>query len=392
MKTIFSIYSEKEVEDILKKISILFENKKSDKEIIDKNRAEFIEELLSIAKARKRASESKSKYLDLLYFNEEDLRFSTPKDIAGYRAKRLKCSKIVDLCSGIGSQSIAFSRTCKKVLAIELDERKVKYAEMNDKSKKIKFLCSDVLSHEAIQAVKDFSPDIIFCDPERMEEEKERSIDSITPNIKKIIETYSKIAPNLCIEVPPQIALEKLNGIGGFEAEYLSYNNKLNRLDLYFGNLKKSGISVADVSGARIEKSQAAAENASFPSKYIYEVSTAITKAGLENEFAILINAEILSTEKNKLILTSNEASKTQESKAFSKVYRVLGFSDNFKELIRILKNNRVGKVILKKSISPQDYWQERKKYEKSLFGKKEACLFSIKPNNKDIEIIADES
>jgi len=393
MKTIFDTYSEKEIEDILRKISLLLENKK-DKEIIEKNKIEFIEELLSIAKARKRASESKSKFLDLKYFNEEDLRFSTPKDVADYRSKKLRCSRIVDLCSGIGSQSVSFLKTCKNVLAVEIDERKIKYAEMNDKSKRIKFLCGDILSENIIEEVRKFKPDVIFCDPERLEEEKERSLESITPNLKKIIEIYSKV-PNLCVEVPPQIEKEKLKELeesGEFEAEYLSYNNKLNRLDLYFGELKKTEVSVADVSGAKIEKSnQAKAKTASLPSKYIYEVSTAITKAGLENEFALLMNAEILSTEKNKLILTSDEASKTSEAKAFSKIYRVLGFSENFKYTIQILKNNRIGKVVLKKNVSPENYWQERKKYEKSLLGKKEACLFSIKFQGKEVEIIAEE-
>ncbi len=390
MKTIFSIYLEKGIEDILKKISILLEKKVSDKEVIEKNKVEFIEELLSIAKARKRASESKSKFLDLTYFNEEDLRFSTPKEVADYRAKKLKCNKIVDLCSGIGSQSISFSKNCKNVLAIELDEKKVKYAEMNDKNKKIKFVVGDVLSKEIIKEVKEFAPDIIFCDPERLEEEKERSLDSIKPSIKKLIEIYSKITPNICIEIPPQIELEKLKEFGSFEAEYLSYNNKLNRLSLYFGSLKKCDVSVADVSGTRIEKTNNKAKIAVFPSRYLYEASSAITKAGLENELALSINAEILSKEKNRLLLTSNEASNIREAKVLSKIYKVLGFSDNFKEIIKILKINKIGKVILKKNIRPENYWQERKKYEKLLSGKKEACLFSVKCKNKEIEIVGE--
>ena len=393
MKTIFSSHSEKQIEDILKKISILLDNKVSDKEILEKNKIEFIEELLSIAKARKRASESKYKSLNLQYLNEDDLRFSTPKDLANYRAKRLKCNKIADLCSGIGSQAIAFSQVCKEVLAIEINERKIEYAKANDKRKKVKFIVGDILSEKIIKSIKEFTPDIIFCDPERMEEEKERTLESINPNIKKIIEIYSKITPNLCIEVPPQINQGILIPLGTYEAEYLSYNNKLNRLDLYFGELKKAEVSVADISGARIEKSSKApkAKAAVFPSEYIYEVSTAITKAGLENEFAQSINAETLGTEKNKLLLTSNEASKTKEAKAFSKTYRVLGFSDNFKNIIQTLKNNKIGKVILKKSVPPENYWQERKKYEKFLHGKKEACLFSVKSNNKEIEIVAEE-
>jgi NADH:ubiquinone oxidoreductase subunit C len=397
MKTLFDTYTEKEIEDILKKILVSLESRVSDKEIIEKNKIEFIEELLSIAKARKRARESKPKFIDAKYFNLEDLRFSTSKDVADYRAKRLSCNRIVDLCCGIGSQSLAFLTTCKNVLAIDIDKRKIAYAKMNDKSAGIKFICEDILSEEAINIVKNFQPEIIFCDPERLEAEEERNLESIKPDIRKIIEIYSRITPNLCIEIPPQINFSKLKELeefGEFEAEYISFNNKLNRLNLCFGNLKKCEVSVVDVFGTRIEKNIKAikAKTANKLLNYLYEASTAIIKAGLENEFANKIRAEILDEDKTKLLLTSNEASKTKETKAFSKIYKILGFSDNFNGIIKILRDNKAGKVVLKKKISPENYWQERKKYEKCLFGKKEACLFSIKSEkNKEVEIVAEE-
>ncbi len=389
MHNLFETYSKSEIEHYLSRIEKLLDN--PDAKILAQLNCEHKEELLSIAKARKRASESKSKSIELDYFNLEDLRFSTPKDIADYRAKRLKCQKIVDLCSGIGSQSISFIKTCKNVLAVEIDSRKVKYAEMNDKSKRIKFIQGNILSENIIKEIKEFKPDAIFCDPERLESEKERNLDSIKPSIKQLIEIYSKITPNLCIELPPQIDLDKLKELGNFEAEYLSYNNKLNRLNIYFGSLKRSEISVVDISGARIEKSQANAKNANFPSTYLYEVSTAISKAGLENEFANKINADILGEDKTKLLLTSDKLSESSEAKNLSKIYKVLGYSFNFEEIIKILKKNNIGKVVIKKKIPPEDYWKERKKYESSLRGKKQACLFSFRANKKDIEIVAEE-
>jgi hypothetical protein len=54
-----------------------------------------------------------------------------------------------------------------------------------------------------------------------------------------------------------KIELDKLKELGLFEAEYLSLDNKLNRLDLYFGELKKDNISVVDLTtGTKIISSQ----------------------------------------------------------------------------------------------------------------------------------------
>lgn len=399
MTNIFEKYSKERIEQVINLINSLLEKKISDKEILEKLNLELKEnshlkeEFLDIAKARKRAQESKSKFVEAKYFNSNDLRFSTPKEVADYRAKRLKCNIIIDLCSGIGIQSFSFSKQCKKVYSFEIDKDKVIYAKNNFPDKNIQFIQGDVLSSGIINQIKEINPDIIFCDPERLETETERNLASIKPNIKKLVEIYSKITPNLCIELPPQIDAEKLKELGDFEAEYLSFNNKLNRLNLYFGNLKKSSISVADISGTRIEKNKEKKQlkTSEKPLKYLYEASPAIIKAGLENELAKKISSEILQIDKTKLLLTSNDLSNSEESKVFCKIYRILGYSDNFRGIISILKNNNIGKVVLKKKVSPEEYWTERKRYEQQTFGKNQACLFSVKSGKKEIEIIAEE-
>ena len=117
MPTIFNIYSEKEIEEKIKLICNLIEKKLKDVEILNKLDFEFKEKLLSIARARIKNEREHEKFIDAKYFNEADLRFSTPKIIADYRANKLKCNKIADLCSGIGMQASAFTKTSKEVFA-----------------------------------------------------------------------------------------------------------------------------------------------------------------------------------------------------------------------------------------------------------------------------------
>lgn len=386
-KTIFDTYSKDEIEANIDEITELLKEKYKDEEIMNEIDCDMKEELLSIAKARLRAS--KDEYKDpgdeVLYYNEDDLRFSTPKIIADYRALRLKCNKIVDLCSGIGVQAGAFSKTCKEVLAIEIDSRKVKYAEENFKDRKnIKFLIGDVLDDDLINQVKEFKPDIIFCDPERLPEEKERTIESIKPGIRKLIDIYSKITPNLCIEVPPRIELVKLKELGNFEAEYLSLNNKLNRLNLYFGELKTTEVSCVDATtGVKIKDSNSnfEIEYSYNPMKYIYELSEAVVKANLGHEFAFEIRGFIIAgSEKGKLLVTSDELY-FGEIIALANAYERVGVGGSIEEVYRTLKQKGFGKVVLKYSIDPKDYWRERNKLENGLFGKKEAVIFKVNKN-----------
>lgn len=394
-QNIFQAYSKHRIEEFIAKIDKHLDKREPDAEIMKKlDKAKFKEELLSIAKARRRAKESKYKAINAKYFNLEDLQFSTPSDIADYRAKRLKCDVIVDLCSGIGIQSSAFSKHCKEVFAVEIDKRKVAYSKNNFPIKNIHFIEGDVLSERIIISMRSENPDIIFCDPERAESESERNLESIIPNIKKLVEIYSKITLNICLELPPQIDLNKLKELGHeFEAEYMSFNNKLNRLNVYFGNLKKTDISVVDVSGARIEKQSKVKANVSAhkPLDYLYEASTAILRAGLEKEFADKINAQILSVDKTKLLLTSGKLPNTNEAKALSKIYKVLGYGTDFDEIIKILKSHKIGKVILKTKVSPEEYWNERKKYEKNLSGDKEAHLFSVSSGKSNLLVVGGE-
>lgn len=317
-------------------------------------------------------------------FSKEDLRFATSKEVADYRAKRLKCNRIVDLCSGIGIQSDAFAKTCKEVYGFEIDERKVDVSKKNFKN--IKFEIGDVLDERVINQIRKIKPDVIFCDPERLASEKERSIESIKPDIKKLIEIYSKITSNLCIEIPPRIDLDKLKELekfgGKFEAEYLSLENRLNRLDLLFGDLKKDERSVVDVkNGIRIVDNSK--RKAKFNDKilnYIYEVNEAVIKANLINELAFLVGADILNnTEKNKVIFTSKSPS--LEFGCFAKLYIVIGIVNKFEDINGLLKRNNFCKVVIKYSIDPKDYWKERNSIENHLRGDRESVVFKI--NNK---------
>lgn len=320
------------------------------------------EEICEIAAARLRNEKTIKTSQKGLFFTLNDLRFATNEIAAKYRAKRLKCNTIIEIGSGIGLQSIWLAKECKKVVAVEIDKRKHEYAVQNAKLLGIKNI--EFINEDALKIKKLPKADIVFCETEREAEEKERKIEKIKPDIKKILETYGKITKDICIEVPPQIQDIKLD----CEKEYLSVNHELNRLNLYFGKLKKCKVSaVIAETGERLEGEKKELKE-SKPLKYIHEPDKAVEKAGLKAEIA---GKEAYAY---KDFLTSKNSVKSHFIKSsFEVLHRCMGFN----EAIKALKKEDCGKAVLRYSISPDRYWKERKKYEAELKGKETLYLFS---------------
>jgi|GEM_PF-175653 len=404
-----SFFSKEDISTIDEIVSFLkkgFSKEKLMKTISKKNLSkEGFEELVEIAKGRIKAKEKFSKP-EKWFLNSEDLRFATPEIVAGYRAERLKCSVIADICCGIGSQSIAFARNCRKVYAIDNDERKIRYAKMNAESfgiKNITFICADIFDETTISKIKD--ADIIFCDPERAAEEEERSIERI-PFVKWLLEKYSIITKNMAFEIPPQLGPEKIDF--NCEKEYLSLNNKLNRLTLYFGDLKQCDRSALLLPGKErlcsneklankslVDESADEEKNLESNNKtiseisnklkkfealdYLYEVNPAVVKAGLVEQ---LLNQNGIS---DKLMLYSKNSikkillltSKQNIENNFLKKYLVVGKSKpDIKSISDALKRVNAKSVVLRAAINPSEYWRIRNEIEKELSGDEKIHLF----------------
>ena len=293
---------------------------------------------------------------------KEFTRFATPEIIADYRAKRLRCNKIADLCCGIGGQTIGFSKTCKEVVAIEVDKEKL---DCVPELKNIKKIHGDVLDPKIIEKCNE--ADIIFCDGERAEFEESRSIDTIKPNVKEIIDKYSKITKKIAIELPPQIKDIPFD----CEREYISINGELNRLTIYLNDLKKCNYSVVSLpSGERIEADEIKELKESNTLNYVYEVDNAVVKAGLDFMFGL----NLWKKEKNRTYLTSNNLVKNN---FFKNIFIVLK-SCNKKNVNNELKKLNAKEIILKEGINPKDYWNEKNNYEKNLNGNKRFYLIVV--------------
>jgi 16S rRNA G966 N2-methylase RsmD len=315
-----------------------------------------------------------------MMFNAEDLRFATPEIVAEYRAERITGKIIADLCCGIGSQSIAFAKKFLKVYAVDKDPRKIECAKANAKAvgaENIEFICADVFDDSTIKLISD--SDAIFCDPERAPEEKERKLEAI-PFVELIRKKYSKITKNIAIELPPQISPEKIDSKKyNCEKEYLSLRGKLNRLDIYFGELKQCETSAVLLPGKeRIEsKGEIFSGKKSQILSYLYEINPAVEKAGLAGEAAKIFHGELFACFKSSRAsyFTSNESIGIH----FFERYKVIASCPNSaREIISVLQECHAGKAVLRGNVQPDEYWLIRKTIEQKLSGTAEFQVFFL--------------
>ncbi|MEM3585047.1 MAG: methyltransferase domain-containing protein [Candidatus Woesearchaeota archaeon] len=305
-----------------------------------------------------------------MFLTEEALRFATPKEVGEYRASRIAASgslSIADLCCGIGFQTIEFAKRFEKVYAVELDAEKIKLAKMNADAlgiRNIEFIRADIFDSSLFEKIK--GVDAIFCDPSRSPSAAERRLESI-PEIGRILSEYSKITDRICIEAPPQIGPERISL--ECEAEYVSLNWSLNRLNLYFGSLKRcsrSAVLLPQGNYLQNRELKVLLKNVEN-SSYAYEVNPAVRKAGLVVE-ALPENIEVgkLYEDKKLMLLGSREPFESP----YLRRYKIVESCTNSpKEINRKLKLLGAGRALLRGRIPAEDYWIVRREMEKGLSG-----------------------
>jgi SAM-dependent methyltransferase len=311
--------------------------------------------------------------------DKQGLRFATPEAVAGYRARRLRCDTLADINCGIGGQTIFFAKHCRKVFAIDLDPVKIRHARKNCRLygiTNVEFICGDALSAEVINELPRL--DVVFSDPSRPPSEAERNVGNLTPSPGKVLEAYRGITRSFAFEVPPQLPPERIPF--DCEKEYLSLGGKLNRLNLYFGNLKtceRSAVSLP--SGNRLISSGSRTVPGESPSlkQYAFEPDPAVIKANLLPELLDEIpqgTTDIFAVDRKRLLLTSDVR---HSHPLFKYSYEVLEIVEKDARLINgRLKHHDAKTALLRGNMDPEHYWDFRNMAEKGLEGRKNLHLF----------------
>lgn len=367
-------------EQAVDKAKSLIQNGLKKNQIVHKVKGELLppEDIYEVAKHRIKAKEKFGDLADKLYFDEWGLRYSTPRLIAQYRAERLKDKTIADISCGVGAQLIFFGKTCDKTYGVEIDEKRALYARMNAEAmglSNVEVIEGDAFDSDVLNRISD--ADVFFSDPSRPPEEKVRGVDNLEPNPLKVFEKYKDMG-DVAFELPPQMPPSRVPLEG--EKEYTSLNFKLNRLALYTGDLasnERSAVSIPSQERVSSEDESHNVDESGKVDSFLYEVDNTVLKAELlPNLLGKLdFDAEIAQSTSRRTFLTSNE----KKDSAFLRKYEVLevtGF--NIPTVKEALRKLGAGKVTLRFSLDPSEYWNVRNTLEEDLKGERWVYLFNI--------------
>jgi hypothetical protein len=261
------------------------------------------------------------------------------------------------------------------VTAIEKDPLNVFIASLNLRSlglDNVELIEGDCLDPEIVQRIPRGT--LVFSDPARPAGSPERRMDELVPDPRAVMEAYAGKAPGFCFEVPPYLARERI-GIE-CEAEYVSIDARLNRLNLYTGVLRRTA-----VSAVVLPSGYAISGDTAVPAPVMQaweglpiaqEADPAVVESGLLGLALEGERVHALSLDERRTLVFSDEGLKNG---SLSPPMRVLSICDEGM-LIDELRRVGAGKVTIRYRIDPGSYWARRNDLERPLTGTKKVLLF----------------
>ena len=180
-----------------------------------------------------------------IQMDEESWWSVTPEKIGEHIAERCRCDVIVDAFCGVGSNGIQFAKTCERVIAIDIDPIKIKFAKINAKiynvSDRIEFIVGDFF--QIIPTLK--AVDVVFLSPPwggpKYLNATLFDLSYIPLGGSEIYELARKVTPNVAYYVPRNVNVDQMVKLGGpgshVEIEQHFLNGKLKTMTAYYGEL-----------------------------------------------------------------------------------------------------------------------------------------------------------
>ncbi len=328
------------------------------------------------ARLRIKAKEKFGELAEKLFFDESGYRYSTPSVVAEYRADRLKDYSIADVSCGAGMQ-LAFFGKKSRAEGVEIDRKRAYIAALNVMAleSEAEVYCGDAFEFETCA-------EVVFSDPARPESESMRTLRSLEPNPLKVAEKFA--SHKLVFELPPQMPPERVDAEMGRlkgEKEYTSLNFRLNRLAFYSKELSDCNVSAVSLpSRERVtSEDERVSVSAGEKAEIVTEVDKTVVHANLlENLVGKLgIEAWIVFKDARRTVIGVDEVVES----AFLRYYEVVAVEKDLTSCKSALKKLSAGKVTLRFSLNPKEYWSVRRKLEEGLDGEEHYYLFRFGEN-----------
>ena len=249
--------------------------------------AAVLEQTLLRRKARHKFAKA-----DTMLFVRDALEQATHHQVAAHRSGRYQnMGRVIDLGCGIGGDSLALASTVKRVVSVDLDPVRLKFANHNadvyNFSDVIRFVRAD-----ACQLPLKLNPaDAIFADPARRDSHGTRTVNTnnYLPPLNRLMTTYA--GQPLGVKVAPGVNFSALSQVD--EIEIVSLAGEAKEAVLWFNELATQGVSRRATvlpSGATITDSDVNLCREGPHGDYLFEPDPAIIRAGLVKQTGSLLS------------------------------------------------------------------------------------------------------
>jgi len=326
------------------------------------------------AKAAKRFERA-----DRMLFTREGLEQATSRPVAEYRAARFAgLGTVLDLCCGIGGDTIELAKQCRKVVAIDIDPVKVAIARHNVA---VYGLAEKVEFHVADVSTCGFDADAVFVDPSRRVAGQRRiSPSQYEPPLDVVLRLVRRY-PRGTVKCAPAMDYEGL--MTDASIEVVSVDRECKEVVLWFGEFASATRIQATVlpSGEHLLPTADFTVSVKPPGAYVFEPDPAVIRAHLVNELAGRFGLWKLD---DSIAFMSGDHPIHSPLMVFSRVLQWLPF--NLKKLNAALAALNIGRVDIKRRgfpLAPDDLKSKLK-----LRGDLSAVLYCCRHAGKHIVVI----
>jgi SAM-dependent methyltransferase len=298
--------------------------------------------ILELTELRKRA-QSKFPLAGLMFFDRVGYEQSSGQVLADYKARRIASNysggKILDLCCGIGGDTIALAGV-GPVLAVDSSPVKIKMARMNlvlhQRAHCCEFMCGDLTS-------LDLDGELFHIDPDRRAVKQARtvSIDEIAPSKEYLDRLIAKIGHG-AIKLSPATDFSNLPWAG--EIELVSHKGQCRQLIVWVGRFARAKLRATTLpTQASIDDTMPVRLEIAEIGKYLYDPDPTVTRLRLLGQLAGAMSLDFISP--GQVVLTSNALVSHPLARAY-RVEDVLPYRED--KIKKLFRERNVGPVTVK--------------------------------------------